>query len=96
MLSLRQSPFELLGNLEEQLAATKRVPNAEIYETENNYTVLLELPGADRDTINVKATDRNLEIRAERSASNTNKNNIPLLNEFHSGTWSRSFRFPHS
>ena len=35
-------------------------------------------------------------ITAERPATNTDDNNAPLLSEFRSGTWSRSFRFPHS
>ena len=96
MLTLRQSPFDLFERLEQQLATAERVPNAEIRETETSYTVQLELPGVDRDSIDVKATDRNLVISAERPAPNTDDNNAPLLSEFRSGTWSRRFRFPHS
>ena len=69
MLTLRQSPFDLFERLEQQLATAERVPNAEIRETETSYTVQLELPGVDRDSIDVKATDRNLVISAERPAS---------------------------
>ena len=96
MLTLRQSPFDLFERLEQQLATAERVPNAEILETETGYAVRLELPGMDRDSIDIKATDRNLVITAERPAANTDENNAPLLSEFRSGTWSRSFRFPHS
>ena len=96
MLTLRQSPFDLFERLEQQLATAERVPNAEICETETGYTVRLELPGVDRDSIDIKATDRNLVITAERPSANTDDNNAPLLSEFRSGTWSRSFRFPHS
>ena len=96
MLTLRQSPFDLFERLEQQLATAERVPNAEIHETETVYTVRLELPGVDRDSIDIKATDRNLVITAERPAANTDDDNTPLLSEFRSGTWSRSFRFPHS
>ena len=56
----------------------------------------LELPGVDRDSIDIKATDRNLVITAERPADNSDDTSAPLLSEFRSGTWSRSFRFPHS
>ena len=55
MLTLRQSPFELFERLEQQLATAERFPNAEIRETETSYTVQLELPGVDRDSIDVKA-----------------------------------------
>ena len=96
MLTLRQSPFDLFERLEQQLATAERVPNAEIHEAESSYTVRLELPGVDRDSIDIKATDRNLVITAERPAASSDDNNAPLLSEFRSGTWSRSFRFPHS
>ena len=96
MLTLRQSPFELFERLEQQLATAERVPNAEIRETETSYTVQLELPGVNRDSIDVKATDRNLVISAERPANNSEDTEAPLLNEFRCGTWSRNFRFPHS
>ena len=96
MLTLPQYPFDLFDRLEQQLATAERVPNAEIRETETGYTVRLELPGMDRGSIDIKATDRNLVITAERLADNSDDTNAPLLSEFHSGTWSRSFRFPHS
>ena len=96
MLTLRQSPFELFERLEQQMATAERIPNAEIRETETSYTVQLELPGVDRDSIDVKASDRNLVISAERPENNSDDTEAPLLSEFRCGTWSRSFRFPHS
>ena len=94
MLTLRQSPFDLFERLEQQMATAERVPNAEIIETETGYVVRLELPGVQRDSIDVKATDRNLVISAERASDNSDA--TVLMSEFRSGTWSRSFRFPHS
>ena len=94
MLTLRQSPFDLFERLEQQIAAAERVPNAEIVETDNGYVVRLELPGVQRDTIDIKATDRNLVISAERAAHGDEA--TVLMSEFRSGTWSRSFRFPQS
>ncbi len=97
MLTIRQSPFDLFERLEQQLATAERVPNAEILDNKDTYIVRLELPGVDRDSIDIKATDRNLVITAERPASShNNESDTPLLSEFRSGTWSRSFRFPHS
>jgi len=94
MLTLRQSPFDLFERLEQQIATAERVPNAEIVETESGYVVRLELPGVQRDSIDIKATDRNLVISAERTP--TGDAATVLMSEFRSGTWSRSFRFPHS
>ena len=96
MLTIRQSPFDLFERLEQQLATAERVPNAEILDNETAYIVRLELPGVTRDSIDVKATDRNLVISAERPAASQDNDSAPLLSEFRSGTWSRSFRFPHS
>ena len=96
MLTIRQSPFDLFERLEQQLATAERVPNAVILDNESNYIIRLELPGVAHDAIDVKATDRNLVISAERPQPNQSDNSEPLLSEFRSGTWSRSFRFPHS
>ncbi|MGB1776653.1 MAG: Hsp20/alpha crystallin family protein [Synechococcus sp.] len=96
MLTIRQSPFDLFERLEQQIATAERVPNAEIIDNEGLYIVRLELPGVDRDSIDIKATDRNLVISAERPQFKQHNDSEPLLSEFRSGTWSRSFRFPHS
>ena len=96
MLTLRQSPFDLFERLEQQIATAERVPNAEIIESESGYVVRLELPGVQRDSIDIKATDRNLVISAERPETGSDDTSAPLLSEFRNGTWSRSFRFPHS
>ena len=112
MLTLRQSAFDrtafdrlesdLFKRLEQQLHTAERVPAAEVRETEAGYSICLELPGVERDSIDVKATDRNLVISAERrapQAESTDGDPQPtgagtLLSEIRYGTWSRSFRFP--
>ena len=66
MRTLHPSPFDLFDRLEQQLQTAERVPAAEIHETEDTYTIALELPGVDRASIDVKATDRSLIISAER------------------------------
>jgi len=108
MLTLRQSAFDrtafdrtafdridsdLFKRLEQQLHSAERVPAAEVRETESGYSICLELPGVERTSIDVKATDRNLVISAERRAPGE-ETAAALLSEFRYGTWSRSFRFP--
>ncbi len=71
MLTLRtSSPFDLFDRLEQQLSqqlhSAERVPAAEVHETPEAYEVVLELPGVEKDAIDVKATDRSLVISAER------------------------------
>ncbi len=107
MITLRTSPFDLLDRLEQQVSQAERVPAAEVIETNASYTVRLELPGVDRESIDVKATDRSLVISAERpptipaaanptpaeANANAEADAQQLLSEFRTGTWSRSFRF---
>ena len=106
MLTLRQSAFDrletdLFKRLEQQIQTAERVPAAEVHETETAYSICLELPGVARDSIDVKATDRNLVISAERRAPQPESNEATeaaqtpatLLSEIRYGTWSRSFRF---
>ena len=66
MITLRTSPFDLLDRLEQQVSQAERVPAAEVIETNDSYTVRLELPGVAHDSIDVKAKDRSLVISAER------------------------------
>jgi HSP20 family protein len=110
MRSLRpSSPFEIFDRLEQQLSqqlhTAERVPAAEVHESAEAYELVLELPGVDKDAIEVKATERSLVISAERSslrqpsaAEGEAKPEAkpPLLSEFRYGTWTRSFRFPQA
>ncbi|MFM7269210.1 MAG: Hsp20/alpha crystallin family protein [Cyanobium sp.] len=71
MLPLRSSSaFDLIDRLEQQLSqqlqSAERVPAAEVHETAEAFEVVLELPGADKAAIEVKATERTLLITAQR------------------------------
>ncbi len=68
MLTLRHSPFDLFDRLEQQLQTAERIPAAEIHETADAYEIALELPGVDKSSIDVKATDRSLIVTAERKS----------------------------
>ena len=95
MLTLRQSRFDLLNRLEQQLQTAERIPAAEVLDTETGFRITLELPGVAKDSIDVKATDRTLVISAQRPAPVQGDHAATaLLSEMHYGTWSRSFRFP--
>merc|ERR1712216_522266 len=82
MLNLHSAPFDLFERLDQQIASAERVPNAEILDGKSAYIVRLELPGVERDSIDIKATNRDLVICAHRPAAMS--------------SGSRSFHFPHS
>ena len=94
MITLRQSPFDLFERLDQQLSQVERVPAAEIQETEDHYSIRLELPGMAHDSIDVKASDRSLSVSAERLNPQANaadeaeaSTNNTLLSEFRYGNW---------
>ncbi|MFM8525622.1 MAG: Hsp20/alpha crystallin family protein [Cyanobacteriota bacterium] len=99
------SAFELFDRLDQQLQqqrlSSERVPVAEIIDHGESFEVLVELPGIDRTSLQVNATDRTLSIEAHRPASSLSdlQNNdqsqpVTLMSEFRYGSWNRSFRFP--
>jgi HSP20 family protein len=114
MLTLRTTtPLEIFDRLEQQLSQqlqqAERVPAAEVHETSEGFAVVLELPGVDKDSLDVKATDRTVVVSAERrsptelfadrqdAGEEPAQQQMPerrLISEFRYGTWSRSFRFP--
>ena len=95
MLSRHTTPFDLFDRLEQQLSQAERVPAAEVLETDAGFSISIEMPGIDRQSIDVKATDRSLSVNAERPRPQGNESDVqPQLSEFRYGTWSRSFRFP--
>ena len=94
MLSRHATPFDLFEKLEQQLAQAERVPAAEVLETDAAFQITVELPGAAKDSIDVKATDRSLVISAERAQPEGEGEGEALVSEFRYGSWSRSFRFP--
>jgi len=68
------------------------LPAAEIRETENAYTVLVELPGSTRDDIKIWQEDNMLTISGEKKAQTGNR----VLNERVFGKFQRSFRLPEN
>jgi HSP20 family protein len=95
MLSRHTTPFDLFDRLEQQLSQAERVPAAEVLETDEGFSISIEMPGIDRQSIDVKATDRSLSVNAERPRPQGDESDVqPQLSEFRYGTWSRSFRFP--
>jgi len=105
------SAFDLFDRLEQQLSqqlqTAERVPAAEVHESPKAYSVVLELQGADKAAIDVKATEHTLLITAERRSQRAEgdgaadsseapaqceKAREPLLSEFRYGTWASAAR----
>jgi HSP20 family protein len=69
-------------------------PAADIYETKDDYVFKLEVPGLNKDDINVELKDHTLSIKGEKKEEKEVKKYDYHRIESYSGTFSRSFVLP--
>jgi HSP20 family protein len=70
------------------------VPAADIYESDGEYAVVLDLPGIQRDALDVQLEQGRLTIRGEKAAVSEDK--ISRRTERPSGRFVRSFTVPEA
>jgi HSP20 family protein len=70
--------------------APSLAPPTDIYETKDAIIMLLDMPGADPETLNVTLEQRVLAVSA-RSISTTPQGYTPVLVEYQDGNYGRSF-----
>lgn len=70
--------------------AASLVPPTDIYETKDAVIMLLDVPGADPDTLNVTLEKRSLTISA-RTAIEEPEGFTPVYAEYQDGNYERSF-----
>jgi HSP20 family molecular chaperone IbpA len=67
------------------------VPNADIYETNDALTVILEMPGVEKNNVDVRVEDDVLRVTAQLDLSKY-KGLAPLYTEYNIGNYARNFR----
>jgi HSP20 family molecular chaperone IbpA len=67
------------------------MPNADIFETEDALTVVLEMPGVDRDNINISVENGLLTVEGAINFG-TYEGLQPVYSEYNVGPFRRSFR----
>jgi HSP20 family protein len=86
-----QQKRELENKQEATKPARTFVPAADIYENEDALTVILEMPGVDRDHIDLRVEDGILGVTGSLDFEKY-KGLQPLYTEYNVGNYSRSFR----
>jgi HSP20 family protein len=86
-----QQKRELETNGEATIPARTFLPTADIFEAENALRVVLEMPGVEKDNINVSVREGVLSIDGRLDFSKY-KDLQPLYTEYNIGNYSRSFR----
>ena len=67
------------------------VPTADIYETNDALTVILEMPGVEKNNVDVRVEDDILRVNGQLDLSKY-KGLVPLYTEYNIGNFSRNFR----
>jgi HSP20 family molecular chaperone IbpA len=85
-----QQKKELEGKEEKTVPARFYVPNADIYETEEGLTVVLEIPGVEKKDVSVNL--ENDVLRVEGRVDYTKYEGLdPVYSEYNVGHYVRSF-----
>ena len=69
-------------------------PAADIVETDEGFTIVLDVPGFGKDDLSIKAYDGLLTVSGERERAEVNDTKFYRHYERPSGTFGRSFRLP--
>jgi len=85
-----QQKKELVSKGEKTVPARYYVPSTDIYETEDALMVIMEVPGVDRDNIDVKLENDELRVEARIDFSNY-EGMEPLYTEYNVGHFMRAF-----
>ena len=86
-----QKKRELENKEEATIPARMFVPAADIYEAENDLTVILEMPGVEKKNINIDVADGVLSVEGRIDLTKY-QGLQPLYTEYNIGHYSRSFR----
>jgi HSP20 family protein len=89
---LQVQPKRELENKEEAtIPARTYLPAADIYETNDALTVILEMPGVEKGNVDVRVEDGVLRVDGKLDLSKY-KGVLPLYTEYNVGHYSRGFR----
>lgn len=86
-----QQKRELEKKEEGTIPARIFLPAADIYESEDALTVVLEMPGVDKGNVDVRIEDGVLNVEGRPDFSKY-QNLLPIYTEYNIGHYARSFR----
>jgi HSP20 family protein len=76
---------------ESTIPARLFLPPADIYETQDALTVVLEMPGVEKNNVQIRIEDDVLNVEGQLDLSKYNAL-LPLYTEYNIGHYSRSFQ----
>lgn len=85
-----QEKKELVEKEEKTVPARYFIPSTDIYETTDALTVVMEMPGVKKDSVNIKVEDDVLEVEGRIEFSNYAELE-PVYSEYNVGHFARKF-----
>ena len=76
---------------ETTMPARVYLPTADIYESQDALTVILEMPGVDKENVDVRVEEGTLNIEGRLDLTKY-QGLVPLYTEYNIGHYARSFR----
>jgi len=86
-----QKKRELENKEEKTIPARVFLPAADIFEAENDLTVVLEMPGVEKNNVDIRVEDGVLNVEGRLDLTKY-QGLQPLYTEYNIGHYSRSFR----
>ena len=86
-----QKKRELEKTEETTIPARVFLPTADIYETQDALTVVLEMPGVEKSNVDVRVEDGILEVEGRLDLSKY-QGLLPIYTEYNIGHYSRTFQ----
>ena len=86
-----QQKRELEKKEEPTIPARIFLPNTDIYETQNALNVILEMPGVDKNAVNIRVENGILQVEGRIDFSKY-EGLMPLYTEYNIGHYARTFR----
>jgi HSP20 family protein len=90
-----QKKRELEGKEESTIPARTFVPTADIYEDRDSLKVILEMPGVDKGSVDVRVEEGVLYVQGKLDLTKYRALQ-PLYTEYNIGNYSRSFRLSNA
>ena len=86
-----QKKQELEKKEETTIPARVFLPVADIYETQNALSVILEMPGVEKNNVEIRVEDDVLNVKGQLDLSKY-QGLLPLYTEYNVGHYARSFQ----
>jgi HSP20 family protein len=90
-----QKKRELEGKEESTIPARTFVPTADIYEDRDSLKVILEMPGVEKGSVDVRVEEGVLYVQGKLDLTKY-RGLQPLYTEYNIGNYSRSFRLSNA